>query len=83
MNRATIYADAAGLTIPERIADFLKANKPRAYCDDCLASALKMRREQVNTVTATLGLCCEYRRGGESCSHCNRERKFAINFLGR
>lgn len=81
MNLQASYADTASLTIPERIAEFLKGNKPRAYCDDCIAGALNMRREQVNTVTSTLGLCCEYSRGSESCAHCHRERKFATKYV--
>jgi hypothetical protein len=72
---------SAALTIPERIAELLKANRPNAYCDDCIASALNMRREQVNTVTCTLGLCREYQRGSETCSDCHRSGKFAINYL--
>jgi len=82
MNMEMTYQDPTALTIPERVADFLKGNHPRAYCDDCIATALNMRREQVNTVTCTLGLCREYSRGRESCALCNRDRKFATNYLG-
>ena len=76
----TEYHHVPAFTIPERIADFLKGNQPRAYCDDCIAGALSMRREQVNTVTSTLGLCREYSRGGATCIVCNRERKFATHY---
>jgi hypothetical protein len=75
------HDNTAALTIPERITHLLKANHPNAYCDDCIANALNMRREQVNTVTCTLGLCREYRRGTETCCDCGRSGKFAINYL--
>lgn len=76
-----IRDNTAALTIPERITHLLKLNRPNAYCDDCIASALSMRREQVNTVTCTLGLCREYQRGSETCCDCRRPGKFAINYL--
>ena len=68
------------VTIPERIAAFLKSHWSDAYCDDCLASALGLRRPQVSTVTATLGLCCEYSRGAKSCSICGKAGRLATNF---
>jgi hypothetical protein len=74
--------NSAVLTIPERVAELLKINKPDAFCDDCIASSLGMRREQVNTVTSTLGLCREYSRGSETCTVCRRQGKFATNYLG-
>lgn len=70
--------DAALLTVPERVIRFLDSRQPEAYCDDCLAAALALRRAQVNMVTSTLGLCQEYSRGAATCITCGRGGKFAI-----
>lgn len=80
MKTESTYQDSTAFTIPERIADFLRSNRPKAYCDDCIATALSMRREQVNTVTSTLSLCREYSRGGTTCIVCKRDRKFATHY---
>ncbi len=61
-------------TVPERVIHFLRSRQPRAYCDDCLAAALSLRRAQVNIVTSTLGLCREYFRGNETCIGCWPQR---------
>jgi len=64
-------------TIPEKVIHFLTEHMPDAYCDDCMAAALKLRRTQVNTVTSTLGLCCEYSRGAQTCKTCLKAGKSA------
>ena len=66
-------------TIPERVTRFLLDHRPNAYCDDCMADLLRLRRTQVSMITSTLGLCQEYTRGGKSCVMCQRERKFATH----
>ena len=70
-------ADSEALTIPEKVIHFLTERMPNSYCDDCLAEALHLRRSQVNTVTATLGLCREYSRGEQSCRLCVKATKSA------
>jgi hypothetical protein len=67
---------ARSLTIPERVVRFLGTAKPAAFCDDCIAVALALRRGQVSTVTSTLGLCGEYRRTAEPCASCGHNNKF-------
>lgn len=69
---------ARSLTIPERVVRFLFNHSPAAYCDDCLAQALALRRAQISTVTGTLGLCREYHRTAEVCAVCRRSGKFVI-----
>lgn len=69
---------ARSLTIPERVVRFLSTHSPAAYCDDCLAQALALRRTQISTVTGTLGLCLEYDRTAETCTGCRRSGKFVI-----
>lgn len=64
-------------TIPEKVIHYLTEHMPDAHCDDCMAAALKLRRTQVNTVTATLGLCREYSRGAETCKTCLKTGKSA------
>ena len=64
-------------TIPEKVIHFLTENMPHAYCDDCLAEALRLRRTQVNTVTSTLGLCREFSRGAQTCQLCSKPGKSA------
>lgn len=71
------------LTIPERVVRFLACNQPAAYCDDCLAEALTLKRAQISTVTGTLGLCRDYRRTAEVCAVCGRNGKFVIRALAR
>ena len=69
-------------TIPEKIIHFLTENLPNAYCDDCLAEALHLRRTQANTVTATLGLCREYSRGAQICQVCGKGGRAATRRVG-
>lgn len=71
--------ESEALTIPERVTRFLAANKPNAYCDDCIADMLRLRRTQISMITSTLGLCRDYTRGGKTCVICRRERKFATH----
>ena len=67
------------LTIPERVTRFLAANRPNAYCDDCIADMLRLRRTQISMITSTLGLCRDYTRGGKGCVRCGSARKFATH----
>jgi len=67
---------AQALTIPERVVRFLEMSKPAAFCDDCIATALVLRRAQISTVTSTLGLCRGYLRNAECCTACGRNGKF-------
>lgn len=70
-----------GLTTPERVIRHLQLNRPRAYCDDCLAAALSLNRAQVSIITSTLGLCKEYSRGTKTCADCGRAQKFATHTI--
>ena len=68
---------AESFTIPEKVIHFLTGHMPNAYCDDCLAAALHLRRTQVNTVSSTLGLCRDYSRGAQTCNTCRKAGKSA------
>lgn len=63
------------MIVPERVADFLRQNKPHAYCDDCLLVLLKLaRRQQVQQVTSSLGASDVFIREQGRCSHCDKEK---------
>ena len=74
---STNSSGAGSFTIPEKVIHFLSGHMPNAYCDDCLAAALQLGRNQVNTVTSTLGLCREYSRGAQTCNNCGKIGKSA------
>ena len=69
--------------MPERVAQYLKSNHPKGYCDDGIALALHIHRAQVSLITSTLGLCREYSRGSKSCVVCSSTNKFATNYHGK
>lgn len=68
------------MTEPEHIVGFLKKNIPKAYCDDCIADELKLRRRQrAARVTIVLGLTSDFERNKGVCSLCANDRpKFII-----
>jgi len=58
-------------TVPERINEFLVRCAGRAYCDHCIQERLGLRwRQQVQLVTATLGVTSGYRRNNAACCTC-------------
>jgi hypothetical protein len=71
----------SGRTVPERINEFLVRCAGRAYCDHCIQERLGLRwRQQVQLVTATLGVTSGYRRSMSECCTCH-DTKQVINFL--
>jgi hypothetical protein len=71
--------DVRALTMPERVAKFLKKNHLQAYCDDCISKSLQVNRAQVSVVTSTLALCREYSKGAKPCVMCRQTNKFATH----
>lgn len=58
-------------TVPERINEFLVRCAGRAYCDHCIQERLGLRwRQQVQLVTATLGVTSGFRRSTAVCCTC-------------
>jgi len=56
------------MSIPERVADYLRDNKPHAYCDDCLKKLLKLaRRQEAQQATKPLGVTGDFVRGHGLC----------------
>lgn len=69
-------------TVPERINEFLVRCAGRAYCDHCIQERLGLRwRQQVQLVTATLGVTSGYRRSTAECCTC-LDTKQVISFIG-
>lgn len=56
------------MRIPERVRDFLVHHKPNCDCDDCIQEQLRLsRRQEVATVTKTLGLTADFIRDSGLC----------------
>ncbi len=57
--------------IPEKISDFLTERPGRRYCDRCIQERLGLRwRQQVQLVTATLGVTRSFERDCSMCCTC-------------
>jgi len=64
------------MTVPERIAAYLKKNTPHAYCDDCLQKLLRLaRRQEAQQTTKPLGLTEAFTREPGRCFNCGNERQ--------
>src|SRR5437870_2291064 len=62
-------------TVPEKVRDFLEIRSGRMYCDECIQHRLGLKwRQQVQLVTATLGVTDAFPRLSDVCSGCG-ERK--------
>lgn len=66
------------MTVAAEITAFLKRNKGKAYCDDCLALAVKAkRRQQAQQATGALE-SAGHRRTVRKCDGCGSTAKKAI-----
>jgi len=62
--------------VPEKVVEFLRANKGVDFCDDCISKQLSLkRRQQVQAVTATLALGSGYTRKAGFCPACKAKRE--------
>src|ERR1700742_285118 len=69
-------------TVPERVSQFLVRCSGRPYCDHCIQERLGLRwRQQVQLVTATLGVTSDYRRSLAICCTCNVTKQ-VTTFVG-
>lgn len=63
-------------TIAQRVNDFLTKGRPRAFCDDCIADALKLsRRQQSARVTGALETTSDFVREDDECAVCGSVKK--------
>jgi hypothetical protein len=62
-------------SVPQRVAEFLTAQRGFDFCDDCIASPLGLaRRQQAQQATSALGASATFRRGDGTCSNCGRDK---------
>ena len=60
----------------EQIYRFLKENRTKGYCDECLATATGVERSEVSMTTTTMRLFPqEFTRWQARCPECSREGK--------
>lgn len=67
--------DMKQMTAGERVAEFLRRNRGKAFCDDCLGIELGLNRHQVQAATSRLasGGSIFSQDYGE-CSRCAHDR---------
>ena len=66
-------------TVAADVTAFLKRNSPKAYCDDCIAAAIKAkRRQQAQQATGPLE-AAGHKRTVRRCDGCGSTTKKAIN----
>ena len=64
------------MTNPQLVRDFLKSNRQRSFCDDCLEEQTGVDRHQVHTITSALGLFPqEFRRTLTASMHRNHGKQ--------
>lgn len=63
------------MTVPEDVTNFILANHPNAYCDDCIQDELQLsQRQQVQQITSPLGLTHDYIREERACFSCGNQK---------
>ena len=63
------------MTKPKLIASFLRENKGKAICDDCLFSELKLaNRQQANVHTAAFAETSDFTKEKATCSICHETK---------
>jgi hypothetical protein len=63
-------------TIPEKISDFLLRRHGRMYCDSCIQERMGLKwRQQVQLITATLGVTQAFKRELGRCCTCNEDKQ--------
>jgi hypothetical protein len=64
------------MTVPERITEFLNANKGRGFCDNCLKIRLKLARpQQAQQATSALATTGVFLRADANCAGCGGMKK--------
>ena len=67
------------MNVPEKIAGFLRGNKPKRYCDDCIARELALgsgrNRTMAHNTTLAFEQCPkEFLRHQGLCDECGEDR---------
>jgi hypothetical protein len=64
------------MTVPERVAKFLRESGGTAYCDGCIQRMLGLARvQQVQQITSSFALAGGFARENGICSTCNEDKK--------
>ena len=64
------------MTVPERITEFLNANKGRGFCDNCIKIRLKLARpQQAQQATSALATTGVFLRADANCAGCGGMKK--------
>jgi hypothetical protein len=71
------------MTVLEQVSDFLKRQSPKAFCDDCIASRLKLTvRQHANHKTRELAAMPFFDRREATCAGCG-DAKLVIAYTRR
>jgi hypothetical protein len=63
-------------TVPERVRNFLIGQEGQMYCDSCIQGNLGLKwRQQVQLITATLGVTGEFHRDLVRCCGCDEVKQ--------
>jgi hypothetical protein len=63
-------------TVPERVKDFLATREGEMFCDSCIQANLGLKwRQQVQLITATLGVTRDFKRDQAQCSGCDEVKQ--------
>ena len=69
------------VSVEQRIYNFLKQNKLKDFCDDCIATKVRrpegghVNRTQVRNATSAFEVTEEFGRSMGSCSACYKNKK--------
>ncbi len=63
-------------TVPERVKDFLATHEGEMFCDSCIQENLGLKwRQQVQLITATLGVTRDFKRDLAQCCGCEEVKQ--------
>ena len=63
-------------TVPERVKDFLAGRTGEMFCDSCIQENLGLKwRQQVQLITATLGVTRDFKRDLAQCCGCEEVKQ--------
>jgi hypothetical protein len=63
------------MSIPEQVSTFLKDRGGKAYCDDCIAKNVPLkRRQQAQRVTGALAMTGDFVREEGGCAECGADK---------
>ena len=63
-------------TVPERVKEFLAGREGEMFCDSCIQEHLGLKwRQQVQLITATLGVTRDFKRDLARCQGCEEDKQ--------